>query len=137
MYLRAKTNKREYKGATGACSGLFAIAPEDNGMVEIGYWRKAYDQLELIQECTRGSYDESGHLLITKDEVDTILDRSKEILATHVFSEDDGYDITPGYDDWGTWNSKNKWEDTVQFFEEAKKIYKEDPNAEIYFLEWS
>jgi len=133
MYLRAKTNVREYKGSTGACSGLFPIAPDDKGMVEIGYWRKAYDQRKLIYDYM-GTENADGHYLITKENVDNILKEAKEILKTHRFDED-GYDLTEDYDN--TFNSKNKWKDTIKFFKEAKKIYKEDPNAEIYYLEWA
>ena len=133
MYLRAKTNKREYKGSTGACSGLFPIAPDDNGMVEIGYWRKAYEQQSLIYEHME-TENIDGHHLITKENVDNILNEAKEILKTHKFDKD-GYDLTEEYAD--TFNSKNKWKDTIKFFEEAQKIYKEDPSAEIYYLEWA
>ena len=59
QYLRAKTTKREYKGPTGACSGIFPVAPEDHGMVEIGYWRKAYDQDILISQMASGHYDDN------------------------------------------------------------------------------
>lgn len=131
MYLRAKTNMREYKGSTGACSGLFPIAPDDYGMVEIGYWRKAYDQQELIKEVISHTII-SDHYLITKEEVDTIIERATEIINTHKFDED-GYDLDGG----DTFNSKSKWEDTIAFFKEAKKIYEEDPNSEIYYLEWA
>lgn len=131
MYLRAKTNMREYKGSTGACNGIFPIAPNDYGMVEIGYWRKAYDQQELIKEVINHTII-NDHYLITKEEVDTIIERATEIINTHKFDED-GYDL----DDGDTFNSKSKWEDTIAFFKEAKKIYEEDPNAEIYYLEWT
>ena len=136
QYLRAKTSKREYQGATGACNGLFGIAPADNGMVEIGYWRKAYDQNDLIADVARSqAVDDSGHILITKEDVEEILEKAKEILDTHTF-DDEGYDITPDYEGWGTWDSKSKWENTIKFFEEAKKIYEEDPKAEIYYCIW-
>lgn len=136
QYLRAKTTKREYKGATGACSGLFGIAPADNGMVEIGYWRKAYDQDKLISDTMSSPFVECGNRLITREEVDEILKEAKHILKTHKF-DDEGYDISENYDGWeATWQSKRKWKDTVKFFTEAKKILKEDPEAEIYYCTW-
>lgn len=139
LYLRAKTKAREYKGATGFCSGLFGIAPEDNGMVEIGYWRKPYDQYELIANVASSPADKSGHVRITKEEVDEILEKATEILNTHKFDEEDGYDITDseeleGLVFFSTFDSKQKWEDTIEFFTEAKKILEEDPDAEIYYL---
>ena len=141
QYLRAKTNKREYQGATGACSGLFGIAPEDNGMVEIGYWRKAYDQNDLISTTVSAQEDETGHVRILKDEIDEIIEKATQILSTHEFDEEDGYDLTTsedygGFRTFSTFDSKRKWEDTINFFKEAKKILEEDSNAEIYYCIW-
>lgn len=133
QYLRAKTTKREYKGPTGACSGIFPIAPEDHGMVEIGYWRKAYDQDILISMTASGHYDDNDDLRILPEEVDAIIDKVTNILATHRFDED-GYDLDN--DDNPTWQSKRKWEDTLEFFKEAKKILEEDSEAEIYYHIW-
>jgi len=138
MYLRAKTTKREYKGPTGACSGMFPMAPADHGMVEIGYWRKAYDQEQVIYDYTSGEFDDTGHMQITKDEVDEILAAAKEILKTHKFDEEDGYDITEDSDFYyETFNADGKWRDTIMFFEEAKKILEEDPDAKIYYCRWA
>lgn len=138
MYLRARTNKREYKGPTGACSGMFPMAPEDNGMVEIGYWRKAYDQEQVIYEYTSGVFDETGHMQITKEEVDDIIAAANEILKTHKFDEKEGYDITEDSDFYyDTFNSDGKWRDTIIFFTEAKKILEEDPDAKIYYCHWA
>jgi hypothetical protein len=133
QYLRAKTTKREYKGPTGACSGIFPIAPEDHGMVEIGYWRKAYDQDMLISQMASSHYDDNDDLRILPEEVDAIINKVTDILATHTFDEE-GYDLDN--DDNPTWQSKRKWEDTLEFFQEAKKILEEDPEAEIYYHIW-
>lgn len=129
MYLRARTNVREYKGATGACNGLFGIAPEDDDMVEIGYWRKAYDQRKLIEKY--GEETEYG-IYLSLDNVKNILDDAKNILKTHTFNEF-GDDISIQSD---TYYCEEKWKDTIKFFEEAEKIYNEDPNAKIYYLAW-
>ena len=136
QYLRAKTTKREYKGATGACTGMFPIAPADNGMVEIGYWRKAYDQDDLIASIMTSPYEECGNRLITKEECQEILDEAKRILETHQFDPEDENDISEDYDGTYTWMSKTKWENTVKFFTEALKILEEDPDAEIYYCTW-
>ena len=137
VWIRAKTDKRDYKGATGVCSGLFNITMADNGMVELGYLRKPYDQYDLLCDATVSAKDETGHIRILPDEVDYILDKSKEILATHTFDED-GYDVSEDYEgNFGTWQSKIKWEEMVEFFTEAKKLLEEDPNAEIYFCMWN
>ena len=76
MYLRAKTTVREHKDPTGACSGLFGLAPASKGTTEIGYWRKAYDQLDLITDYVDG--DCCDNLYIKKKDVLEILKRSKE-----------------------------------------------------------
>ena len=154
QYLRAKTTKREYKGPTGACSGLFPIAPEDYDMVEIGYWRKAYDQDNLISSYrTRNNYSEDYGIRLSKKDCEEILASAKQILETHTFDEEDGYDITRYVNEednesgdfiddgfeliiGGTWQSKFKWEETVKFFTEAINILNEDKDAEIYYLIW-
>lgn len=135
VYLRAKTTKREYKGSTGACSGFFPCAPADDGMVEIGYWRKAYDQDEVISLNISALGDNCDNRLVTPVEVDEILEAAKQILATHTF-DDEGYDTSEDYHGWGTWQSKFKWEQTIEFFTEAKRILEEDPDAEIYYCVW-
>lgn len=140
MWIRCKTTKRNYEGATGACSGMFGCAPDDEGMIEIGYWRKAYDQQELICNTIK-SYDSADdncvNMRVTKEECESILSNAKEILATHEFNED-GEDITD--DEYGgfyaTWCSKQKWEDTIEYFTKALEILNEDPDAEIYYCQW-
>ena len=50
QYLKAKTNSVKHKPSTGACGGLFPLAPSDNGTTEIGYWRKAYDVSDYLRQ---------------------------------------------------------------------------------------
>ena len=136
MYLRAKTTKRDYTGATGACGGLFTMAPEDNGMVEIGYWRKAYDQQALFTEVISSfdsGHDNCVHFKVEKNEIEEIIETAKAILAEVEFDED-GSDPTSEY---YTAFSQDKWIDTVEYFTEALKILEEDPEAEIYYCQWS
>lgn len=131
QYLRAKTTKREYKGATGACSGIFNVAPEDNGMVELGYWRKAYDQSEVIIENAIENVGDCTYR-IDREGCKRIIDTAKNILSTHKFDED-------GYDEdsfMGTFCSNYKWEDTIKFFEDALSLFDEDSEMELYYLEW-
>jgi len=140
QYLRAKTTKREYQGATGACSGLFGLAPDDEGMVEIGYWRKAYDQDNLISRYAEAD-NGCNNRLIKKEDIDSIIKEAKHILKTHKFDKEDGFDITESTEiedfiSYSTWQSKRKWKDTIRFFTDAKTILKEDPEAEIYYCTW-
>lgn len=138
QYLRAKTTSRKYKGATGACNGIFGVAPDDEGMVEIGYWRKAYDQHELIVSNIEAAHhtEPCENIPITREEVLDILEQSEKILKTHKFNKD-GDDITKNCELFGTYMCKQKWEDTVEFFTEAKNILEEDSEAEIYYCSWS
>lgn len=135
QWLYAKTTKRELNDYTGICNGLFGMIPAaSTGMVEIGYWRKAYDQDFVICKNTKLLEDEQGRILITREEVDKILSSAKLILNTHEFEEESGEDLTSSPR--STWQSKRKWEDTIKFFTEAKQILKDDPDAEIYYYTW-
>lgn len=135
QWLYAKTSKRELNDHTGVCSGLFGMVPAaSDGMVEIGYWRKAYDQEDLIFEVTGGNFNDTGNLPITKEEIDMILAKAKVILETHDFDLEIGEDLTTGS---ATWQCKHKWEETIKFFTEAKAILEEDPKAEIYYHRWA
>lgn len=141
QWLYAKTTKRELNNHTGVCSGLFNMIPAaSNGMIEIGYWRKAYDQEDVIYKLTHGREDSQGNLPITLNEVIDILETAEYILNNHNFDEDSGEDLTH-YDVWSssraTWQSMRKWSDTVKFFTEAKQILKEDPEAKIYYHRWA
>lgn len=136
---------------TGACGGLFGVAPADNGCEEIGYWRKAYDQRRLIEE-TIASYegaeeDNCVDFLITREEVDTILEAAKaevkEIEDAYRDYRQEFPDEKCDIDDYGdnsstgnTWGNYGKWKDTVEFFTKAKDIYARFPDAKIYYEQW-
>lgn len=144
MWLRAKS-KTNVEGTeqTGVCSGIFGMVPvsDKSHNIELGYWRKAHDQLEVILDNLESYIHRNNDdgccedYLVTKEEVEDILTKAKDILATHSFDED-GYDITEDYDGFGTWCSKSKWEDTIDFFTKAKELYETDPDAEVYFCMW-
>lgn len=145
QWLTAKTNKKitEENNHTGVCSGLFGIVPKavaDN--FEIGYWRKAYDQGQLIEDLCNGDHlpGENYNMIISKDDVDNILKEARRILNEHSFDPEDGNDLTeddPKFQsEEYTWKSKDKWKDTITFFERAKAIYEEDPEAQIIYHFW-
>lgn len=143
QWLIAKTTKRENKeeNHTGVCGGLFGMIPTAvANNVEIGYWRKAYDQGQLIEFLSSNHFDDDYNMLLTKEDVSDILEEAKRILKEHTFDKEDGNDTTrddPKFDsEEYTWESKRKWEDTIKFFEEAKKIYEEDPEAQIIYHIW-
>ena len=141
QWLIAKMEKKPEDGKhTGVCSGLFGVIPTAIAdSVELGYWRNAYDQNQLILDTVSAREDEKGNILVTPEEIDEILEEARRILKEHKF-DNEGYDTTD--DDLrfksfeGTWLSKDKWEDTIKFFEKAKEILQKDPDAKIYYHIW-
>lgn len=146
---------------TGACGGLFSIAPDDNGCEEIGYWRKAYDQRDIILDNIASYGDrEDGEdncvdFYISPEEVDKILAEAKAMVSKiekdyamlpqeeKFFIDEDGKKYENSIEDYselcsstGTFCSYTKWKDTVEFFTKARKIYLNEPEAEIYFEQW-
>lgn len=142
MWLKAKTKIDLNTKNTGVCSDLFNISIKGEGLQEIGYWRKAFDQMDLMLKNYSGVeiIDDNEYLVISKEDVDTILEEAKEIYTTHKFDEE-GYDITDEDEEEcficrDTWMSKDKWKDTIEFFTKAKEILEEDKDAKIYFISW-
>ena len=140
QWLIAKTKLEISNDHTGVCSGLFGMVPTTVAeKQEIGYWRKGYDQDQLIYSIVAAHQDEEGNVPITAEEVDDILEEARRILKEHKFDED-GYDETdddPRFEsETATWLSKDKWENTVKFFEKAKEILQQDPEAKIYYHIW-
>ena len=122
QYLRARTNTIEQKSSRGACGGMFPIAPADKGTTEIGYWRKAYavsDYLKQVLEI----YDEFNleDKEVPYNKVLEIIDYANEQIDRKAF--EDEYELSD-------------WQDTVEAFTKAKQILENDPDAEIYYLEW-
>ena len=140
QWLMAKTKIKVTDEHTSVCSGMFGIIPKTVAeKQEIGYWRKGYDQDQLINFMVAAPQDEEGNVPITAEEVDDILEEARRILKEHKFDED-GYDETdddPKFEsETATWMSKSKWEDTIKFFEKAKEILQKDPDAKIYYHIW-
>ena len=143
-WLMAKTKARattDENSATGVCSGLFGIIPTTvSDAVELCYLRKGYDQQQLIWDTASGERDEDCTVHLTKEDVDTLLEKARRILETHDFDEEDGNDTTDDDGEFSseyyTWMSKDKWQDLIKGLEEAKSILEEDPEADIYYHEW-
>lgn len=158
MYLKAKRKSQNKIAAaanagtklTGVCNGLFPIAPADNGCDEIGYWRKAYDQRELIFDIVDDGYADFRKyincldMLITKDEIDMIIEGAKiEVADIEEAYKDWGKSVCPDFERFADWRSVSftshnyrKWKDTIRFFTKAKKFYAKYPDAEVYYEEW-
>ena len=122
QYLRARTTTLETKRSRGACDGLFPIAPSDNGTTEIGYWRKAYS----VSDFLRQTLDINGDFNLEDAEInyDTVLSilsyAEEYIECKHYKDEYEKYD----------------WENTVMAFTKAKEILENDPDAQIFYMEW-
>lgn len=117
QYLRAKTNTVEHKPATGACGGIFPIAPADNGTTEIGYWRKAYSVSDYLRETL--DIDDEFNLEdreITYDQILYIIKHAENLIQEDVF--EDEYE-------------KADWTGVVTAFTKAKYILEQDAEAEI------
>lgn len=122
QYLRAKTNTVEQKSSRGACGGLFPIAPKDNGTTEIGYWRKAY----AVSDYLRDLLYINGEFNLEDEPIDyyevlEVIDHATALLQEDEF--DNPYE-------------KADWEDVKTAFTKAKEILENDPDAEIFYMEW-
>lgn len=122
QYLRARTNTIEQKSSRGACGGLFPIAPADKGTTEIGYWRKAYAVSDYLRQVLE-IYDDFNleDKEVPYNKVLEIIDYANEQIDRKAF--EDEYELSD-------------WQDTVEAFTKAKQILENDPDAEIYYLEW-
>lgn len=122
QYLRARTNTIEQKSSRGACGGLFPIAPADKGTTEIGYWRKAYDVSDYLRQVLE-IYDDFNleDKEISYNKVVEIIDYANEKLERDKF--DSEYE-------------KADWQNVVSAFTKAKRILENDPDAQIYYMEW-
>ncbi len=122
QYLRAKTNTVKQKLSRGACDGLFPIAPASKDTTEIGYWRKAYGISDYLRNVLE--IDDEFNLEdkeISYDKIVEILDYANEKIEQKDFQYE--YEL-------------RDWQDTVKAFTKAKEILENDPDAEIYYLEW-
>lgn len=122
QYLRAKTKSVKQKSSRGACDGLFPIAPANKGTTEIGYWRKAYDVSDYLRQVLE-IYDDFNleDKEISYNKVVEIIDYANEKLERDKF--DSEYE-------------KADWQNVVSAFTKAKRILDNDPDAQIYYMEW-
>lgn len=124
MYLFKKSKLADTsKGATGACGGLFPIAPATYGkMEEIGYWRKAYSVCDYILMLLDTPYLDVNckNLRVKKAYCEEILQKAKRKLEEEDFQ-----------DDW----EKENWKDTITIFKRALEAIEKE-KAQIYFHIW-
>lgn len=122
QYLKARTKVVKYKDATGACGGLFPFAPDNKGMTEIGYWRKAYSVSSYLRN-TLGIEDDFNleDKEICYEEVIDILNYAQNLISEKDFE--------------GIYEEAD-WQDVVEAFTTAKDILEKDPDARIYYMEW-
>ena len=122
QYLRARTKTVAQKPSRGAFDGLFPIAPASKDTTEIGYWRKAYDVSDYLRNVLE--VDDEFNLEdkeISYDKVLEILDYANDKIDSNDFEYE--YEL-------------RDWQKVVTAFTKAKEILENDPDAEIYYLEW-
>jgi len=136
QYLVAKfKDARETNNLTGACGGLFPLAPKSD-KTEIGYWRKFYKLDEIIRDQKEISEDEWDKLNcedipLTLEDCTWLKDyASEEILALREWWNDEEPD--QNNDDY--WDYQ-EWSATLDIFEKAIKLIK-DEGAQVYYKYW-
>lgn len=89
---------------------------------ELGYWRKAYDVSDYLRQVLE-IYDDFNleDKEISYNKVVEIIDYANEQLERNKFESE--YERTD-------------WRDVVTAFTKAKEILENDPDAEIYYMEW-
>ena len=122
MYLYKKSARACDKGSTGACGGLFPLAPKSEGMEEIGYWRKAYAVCDFIFQQLGKNFDESNleKLYMSEKDIQAVLSEAKWHIEEEVFE-----------DDW----EEEDWKDTINIMELALKAIRNE-DASIFFEVW-
>ena len=106
----------------GLVADFFRLPPKDNGTTEIGYWRKAYDVSDYLRQVLE-IYDDFNleDKEISYNKVVEIIDYANEQLERNKFENE---------------YERADWQDVVTAFTKAKEILENDPDAEIYYMEW-
>lgn len=116
QYLRTNARKgNEY--ATGACGGLFPLAPKmSEGQREIGYWRKNYKLNDyLLNELGLGDEYEDVNcedLPMSENQIEMAIGFAK--IEKEMLEEDKTLD--------DGWYNVSDWEYTIKTFKEALKL---------------
>ena len=120
MYLEVKRVKEtgKPKGLTGACGGLFGIAPASENE-EVGYWRKFYDLDRYISELQERTEDDNCEAIE--------LDAAQLIdIANYCAAMARDFVAENAVDDWvaddeGTWYEQRvmEWVDAATTFTQA------------------
>lgn len=137
QWLTVETKLKVSEGHTDLCGKKTGIIPTAVAeKQEIGYWRDGFDQNQLISCVVSGVQDGIGNFPITAEEVNNILEEARRILKEHSFDKyglDETHNDPKFYSKMVTFGSRFKWIDTVKFFEKAKAILEQDPDAKIYY----
>ena len=141
QYLLAKFKegkKVETDNLTGACGGLFGIAPRSD-KTEIGYWRKFYKLDGLVEEYYEENLAEGQEgyetmnckdIELSKKFCQEMMDYAKEEIAEII----EWHDGEPEEDNEDYWNLRD-WESTAEIFEKAIKLIDEE-DAKIFYKYW-
>ena len=129
MYLYT-SNQAKKKQSTGACGGLFPLAPanEHEGveLQEMGYWRKNYKLNEYIVNDVVVC-DEEPNLIKFPLSVD-------DLENIRQFAKSEKLYLEEGGDDENGWYTIEEWEYTIKTFNKAIRQAKQGFN--IYYECW-
>lgn len=119
LYKKVKEHRGETH-STGACGGLFPLAPATDGMIEIGYWRKAYKVNEAIMDMVfTGGEDNCVKFPMSKQACMKIMQQARAGQKDDTLEDDERED----------------WKQTEQIMKTAlHAIQTED--AEIFYEIW-
>ena len=136
QYLIAKIKGAETNNLTGACGGLFPLAPTSD-KTEIGYWRKFYKLEELIMECknmSREKYEQKNCKDIPLSEKDCKF--IKSYAEEEMYELEDWWhgDIEKLLDSDDGWDYGN-WNKTVQIMKKAIELISN--GAKVYYKYWA
>lgn len=93
MYLDAKTKLSGFgkNESTGACGGLFPIAPKmKEERVEIGYWRKAYEVCDTILWRVGNQSEDTNcvDFYLSKEDCESILRTAEERIEEENYNNE-------------------------------------------------
>ena len=135
QYLVADIHSKETNNLTGACGGLFPMAPKSD-KTEVGYWRKHYALDRLVKEIKDFSDDEwdtmnCKDVMLTEKNCRSILSYAQEEMQEMESWYDDNIEeLMDSNDGW----DYSKWSKTVEIMEKALRLI--ELGGKIYYKYW-
>ena len=124
-------NGEKVKHSTGACGGLFPLAPtnklDEEELTEIGYWRKNYKLQDFLFDEIIDCEGEDPNLtkfLLNEDQIKRLVKFAK---GEKRYIEETG-------DDDDGWYDVGQWEYTIKTFNKALRLNRQ--GNDIYYECW-